>query len=120
LPNGVLGITVEGAGKVAVLDVKYQPDGLYIGEIVWLLPEEAQPIPERCAGLVVLLQDLLRHPMVSSLDMDIDFDNATDVGARLTELLPIDSHHKQSLLAMTDPVERLDHLMELLKVLEEA
>ncbi len=41
------------------------------------------------------------------------FDDAAWVGARLTELLPIELNDKQALLELDDPVERLDALLGL-------
>jgi Lon protease-like protein len=41
------------------------------------------------------------------------FDDASWVGARLTELLPIELNDKQVLLELDDPMARLDALLEL-------
>jgi hypothetical protein len=51
--------------------------------------------------------------------MDVDFEDAREVGWRLTELLPLDKSEKQQLAECQDPVERLDRLQALLDILEQ-
>ena len=41
------------------------------------------------------------------------FDDAAWVGARLTELLPMELNDKQALLELADPIARLDALLGL-------
>ena len=42
------------------------------------------------------------------------FDNASWVGFRLAEALPLENRERQHLLQMTDPLDRLDQLMHYL------
>lgn len=118
LDNGMLGITVEGQAKVAVVKCWKAPDGLNVGDIDLLLDEGDEPVPARFSELPVVLKALLKHPVVNDLDMSVDFDDARDVGWRLTELLPIDKQEKQRLLELQDPLERLGRLHALLEALE--
>ena len=118
LDNGLLGITVEGDYKVAVVKTWQAPDGLNMGDVEGLLMEPDLPVPDRLTELSSVLKALLRHPVVSDLDMSVDFDNARDVGWRLTELLPLDKHEKQRLVELQDPLERLDRLHGFLDALE--
>lgn len=118
LDNGMLGITVEGQAKVAVVKCWKAPDGLNVGDIDLLLDEDDEPVPARFSELPVVLKALLKHPVVNDLDMSVDFDDARDVGWRLTELLPIDKQEKQRLLELQDPLERLGRLHALLEALE--
>jgi len=39
------------------------------------------------------------------------YDNASWVGFRLAEMLPLEPPERQQLLQVTDPVQRLSHLM---------
>ena len=89
-----------------------------MGDVEGLLMEPDLPVPDRLTELSSVLKALLRHPVVSDLDMSVDFDNARDVGWRLTELLPLDKHEKQRLVELQDPLERLDRLHGLLDALE--
>ena len=120
LDNGLLGITVEGKDKVTVVRSWQQPDGLNIGDVECLLAEEQTPVPERFAELPSVLKALFRHPVVRELDMDVDYDDARDVGWRLTELLPLDKQEKQRLVELQAPLERLERLLGLLEALEES
>jgi Lon protease-like protein len=41
---------------------------------------------------------------------EIDYTDASEVSARLTELLPLDNETKQSFFEMSDPIVRLSDL----------
>ena len=51
--------------------------------------------------------------------MSVNYEDARDVGWRLTELLPLDKQEKQHLIEIQDPLERLNRLQGLLEALEE-
>lgn len=65
-----------------------------------------------------MLHSLCRHPVVRELDMDVDYDDAREVGWRLVELLPLDKQEKLRLMALQDPLERLGRLQALITTLE--
>lgn len=118
LENGLLGIVVEGHYKVAVIKSWQAPDGLNVGDVEGLLNEEDLPVPERFSELPVVLKALLRHPVVKDLDMRVNFDDARDVGWRLTELLPLEKQTRQGLVELQNPMERLNNLHSILEELE--
>ncbi len=118
LDNGLLGITVEGQSKVSVIKAWKAPDGLNVGDVECLVDEAELGIPDEYSELPVVLRALLKHPVVNDLDMDVTFDDARDVGWRLTELLPLDKQEKQRLVALQNPIERLERLHALLEALE--
>lgn len=118
LSNGLLGITVQGESKVAVVKCWQEPDGLNVGDVECLMLEEHAAIPEEFEELPGILRALSRHPVVSDLDMAVDYDDARDVGWRLTELLPFDKQEKQRLVELQNPLERLERLQVLLEDLE--
>lgn len=119
LDSGLLGITVEGQSKVSVIRSWQQEDGLNVGDVECLLAEDMLLIPEHYAELPSVLKALFRHPVIRDLGMEVDYDDARDVGWRLTELLPLDKQEKQRLVELQDPLERLDRLNGLLEALEE-
>jgi len=119
MDSGMLGITVEGESKVAVVRSWQQDDGLNVGDVEYLLAENVLRIPERYAELPSVLKALFLHPVIRELGMEVDYDDARDVGWRLTELLPLDKQEKQRLVELQDPLERLDRLNDLLEALEE-
>jgi hypothetical protein len=118
LANGMLGVTAEGTAKVSVSRNWREQDGLNVGEVV-LLPEEPHcTTPMLHEDLVSILRALCQHPSVQSLGLDIDYQDARQVGWRLTELLPLDISSRQSLLEMDDPLERLEALARLVEEME--
>lgn len=119
LESGLLGITVEGQSKVSVVRSWQQEDGLNVGDVECLLAEDELQIPKRYAELPSVLKALFRHPVIRDLGMEVDYDDAREVGWRLTELLPLDKQEKQRLVELQDPLERLDRLNGLLEALED-
>lgn len=119
LDNGLLGITVEGQGKVSVIRSWQEPDGLNLGDVECLMDEADCEVPERYTELPAVLKALFRHPVIRDLEMEVDYSDARDVGWRLTELLPLDKQEKQRLVELQDPIERLSRLQSLLEALEQ-
>jgi Lon protease-like protein len=117
LNDGVLGIVAQGGRKFRVLRTWAQPDALMMGEVAYLPDEPKAALGEEHAGLVDILQELVQHPMVQKLSLDIDFGDARSVGWRLAELLPIEPEIKQSLLQLHLPKERLSELTRLVNKL---
>ncbi len=113
LPNGRLGIIVKGGRKFRVLETSAQADHLMVGKVDYLPAEPAVPVGDEHNGLVEILKELVKHPGVQKLNLDIDFADARSVGARLAELLPIEPEIKQSLLQLQLPRERLTELTRL-------
>jgi Lon protease-like protein len=111
---------VEGQGKVSVVCSWQQDDGLNVGDVECLVAEDVLMIPERYAELPSVLKALFLHPVIRDLGMEVDYDDARDVGWRLTELLPLDKQEKQRLVELQDPLERLGRLNDLLEALEES
>ncbi|XOZ33529.1 LON peptidase substrate-binding domain-containing protein [Halomonadaceae bacterium KBTZ08] len=117
LDNGVLGITVEGRAKVSVARNWREGNGLNRGDVVPLPEEPRTPTPLRHEGLAEVLAALCRHPSVAQLELAIDYDDARQVGWRLTELLPLAIDQRQSLVEMDDPLERLEVLSRLVEAM---
>lgn len=117
LGNGRLGITVRGGRKFRVRDVREEADHLLIGRVAYLPEEPAMTVNAEHRDLVELLTELLTHPGVQKLNLDIDLNDARSVGWRLSELLPIEAEIKQSLLQLQLPRERLQELTRLVNKL---
>lgn len=113
LPNGRLGIIVRGGRKFRVVSTREQTDHLLLGEVEYLPAEPESTVPSEHAPLVDILKELVKHPGVQKLGLEIDFADARSVGARLAELLPIEPEIKQSLLQLQLPRERLQELTRL-------
>ncbi|HEY5680273.1 MAG TPA: LON peptidase substrate-binding domain-containing protein [Pseudomonadales bacterium] len=113
LPNGRLGIIVRGGRKFRVVSTREQADHLLLGTVDFLPAEPDSTVPSEHAPLVDILKELVKHPGVQKLGLEIDFADARSVGARLAELLPIEPEIKQSLLQLQLPRERLQELTRL-------
>jgi len=114
LSSGRLGIVVEGMRKFRVYDTWEQSDLLLVGEVAFLPDEPDSGIGTEHEELVDLLRQLMEHPEVQKLSLDIDLDDARSVGWRLSELLPIEPEIKQALLQLQYPRERLQELKRLI------
>jgi Lon protease-like protein len=117
LGNGRLGITVRGQRKFRVRDTREQDDHLLIGRVAYLPEEPVMKVGGEHQELVDLLSELLTHPGVQALNLDIDLNDARSVGWRLSELLPIEAEIKQALLQLQLPRERLQELTRLVNKL---
>lgn len=117
LPNGLLGITVEGRHKFSVRDCWAREDKLLMATVQFsqedYLGQPVMPLTDQHDGLVSLLRDLAAHPMVESLQLDIDFSDLRQLAWRLSELLPVPVHQKQQLLALDDTDERIREIENL-------
>jgi uncharacterized protein len=116
LPDGLLGLSCVGQRRFRILKKSVAKDGLNLGEIEWLEIEPAMSVPARHARLKELLRTVLPQLGEGYTGIDMRLDDAAWVGHRLTEILPIEPHRKQSLLEMDDPVQRLDALAPLAPV----
>ncbi len=113
LSDGMLGIVGRGAAKFRVLDTWEQADHLLVGRVQRLTDEPPGELTEAHEPLVDILRELVKHPMIEKLGLEVSFDDARSVSWRLSELLPIEPEIKQSLLQMNLPRERLAELNRL-------
>ncbi|WXL26637.1 LON peptidase substrate-binding domain-containing protein [Ectopseudomonas mendocina] len=119
LPNGLLGIRVEGGRRFRVEKAQVLPDQLTVAEVQWLdeLPE--QPLGLEHEDLVALLRALTAHPMVKSLGMDRDLSGQSALANQLAYLLPLELPHKVQLLEMDQADQRLHLLQEVVQQMQE-
>ena len=113
LQDGLLGITCVGEHKFRVRRVWRASDGLNMGEIDWLTPEPALALPAQHALLGATVRRAMAELAEQYQHVEKNFDDAAWVGARLSELLPIELNDKQVLLELEDPLARLDALLGL-------
>ena len=117
LSDGLLGIKGVGDRKFQLREAWEQQDHLMIGRVSWLPDERPLGVRDSDKTLVDILVELMKHPMVEQLELDVDLDDARSLGWRLSELLPIEPEIKQSLLQMNLPYERLAELNRLVNKL---
>ena len=118
LDDGLLGITARGEQRFSILDVKTQADGLNIANVSLLPQEPAMEIPEDLGILAELLKQAFVQVGAAYGEDPPMYENASWVGMRLAEILPLPMPEKQQCLEMDDAVERLRLLRERLDIRE--
>lgn len=113
--DGILGITAQGLRRYRLLSSHRQSDGLALGNVEWLDHETDVPLPEKYQVLADILQGVLGDLGKHYEMLDKHYDDATWVGCRLAEILPIGVEEKQFCLELNDPIQRLEVLRPLLK-----
>ena len=114
LPNGLLGITIEGDKKFRLVSSFQQPDHLNMAEVEWVAAEPQIALPEQSDELTALLSQLLQHPHLARMELSAEVADVSTLSFLLTQLLPFPEETKFQLLAMSDPVARLQCVTELL------
>lgn len=118
LPNGLLGIRVEGARRFRVQRAQVLPDQLTLAEVEWLDEAPEQPLRDEHADLAALLGALSAHPMVAALGMPSEPAGQEALANQLAYLLPLDSEQKLQLLDTPSAELRLELLQQLLELLQ--
>lgn len=114
LPNGLLGITIEGEKRFQLLSSSQRTDHLHIGEVQWLAPEPPLPLPAGCEELQAMLMHLLDHPHLQRLQINPIIDDVARLVNLLVQFLPLPEAEKFILLSVDDPLQRLASLEALL------
>ena len=113
LPDGLLGISVTGGARFRVQKSRIRGNGLVIGEVRAWPDEPVMPVPVEFSLLPAILERLAEQAGLSWRNGPRErYDDASWVGFRLAELLPLGDAERQHLLEVTDPVERLTALRD--------
>ncbi len=118
LPNGLLGIRVEGARRFRVGATQVQADQLLLAEVQWLAPGQDLPLDLKQADLLALLATLAEHPLVAGLGLDGVVSGQQALANQLAYLLPFTLEQKLALLALEPPTEQLALIQTLLDRLQ--
>ncbi len=115
LEDGLLGVSAVGTSRFLLNDTDRRPNGLLTGSVSWLPEPPPCAVPESCSVLSQVLGRFMekvgdRYPSYSEASLD----DAGWVGYRLAELLPLAALEKQHMLEMSDPLERLQKLLEIM------
>jgi Lon protease-like protein len=113
--DGLLGIAAEGAERFRVVQARVRDNGLIRGDLECWPAERQQPVPPELGLLPTILERLVEQmqPAWRNLPRAL-YDDASWVGFRLAELLPLDGTERQQLLEITDPLARLQALRDIL------
>ena len=115
LDDGLLGITAQGDSRYRITSTHTRSSGLLVGEVEWLPEPETVKLPVEYELLARITENFMQQVQDHYPDYHVgQLEDASWVGYRLTELLPMNGHEKQLLLEMNDPVRRLQAIMEAL------
>jgi len=112
--DGLLGVTAIGEQRFRLLSSERRHNGLNVGEIELLPPEQPIPLPEEYAALPQILDAVIDDLGRLYEGLERRKDDATWVGYRFVEILPIDLEQKQESLESDDTLARLVQVAELL------
>ncbi len=116
--NGMLQITCEGDRRLQVLSSTIGDDQLITGEAVYLEREPTTGIAEQHQPLVDIIANLIKQHEIE-IEPDL-LKDASWIGYRLAESLPLSPARKQWLLELTNPTLRLSALDEDVEALRAA
>jgi Lon protease-like protein len=115
MENGLLGITARGQERFRVRSTRMRDNGLMIGAIELITEPEPVPVPDELLLLSRFVDRFMDKLSAHYPDYAPQrLEDASWVGYRLTELLPLKNLERQGLLELDDPVERLEHLLKII------
>ena len=112
LDDGLLGIRASGGERFRVGRSRVRDNGLAHGEVQFWPDEPVIPVPPEYALLATILERLLEK--LGNAFERSSLDDASWIGFRLAEALPLENRERQHLLQMTDPIERLGQITQYL------
>lgn len=119
LDDGLLGITARGERRFRILHVHQESDGLNVCQVEWCDEEPRAEVPPEQAVLAELLRRAVEQIGPAYGDFTPAYEDATWVGMRLAEILPLAAVERQEMLELNDGPERLRWLQSRLNILEE-
>lgn len=112
LSDGFLGITAFGESKIQIVSTRVESNQLVVGQIQEIEENPDLDLPEEFEPMKLILQHIISEIRGPYSSLPARYEFAGWVGARLTELLPLQLPVKQRLLEMDDHIVRLHHLKE--------
>ena len=113
LPNGLLGITIQGDERFHIGEVWRESDGLVRAQVEMGPSLPSTPMLESWESLTAVLRSLEAHPHVERLNLTVDYSNAWQVAFTLIQLLPFDESIKYELLG-ADSIDILVRELDIL------
>jgi Lon protease-like protein len=113
--DGLLAIVAEGGARFRVARSRARADGLLRGDVEVWADEPEQPVPVEFALLQTILERLIETMAPHWREAPRSaYDDASWLGFRLAELLPLDASEQQRMLELHDPLQRLAELRDIL------
>ena len=117
LPNGLLGIVIEGLQYFDLESIWREPDGLVKAAVRLHEPPSHVTLEASYIGLADVLTGLQRHPQIQRLSLRSDMTDAWCVSAQLARLLPMDEAIKYQLQGIRDVGQLLEEMDKILTAL---
>lgn len=120
LDDGLLGIVAYGRQKFIINKTSMRDNGLLMGDVEILVEAHNTDVPDEYSVLSMITGRFMEqiggnYPSFQPQRLQ----DANWIGYRLAELLPLNLEEKQAMLQMSDPMERLQLLLELLPRFQE-
>jgi len=106
LPNGLLGLTIQGGQRFDLGATAVRANGLVVGQVELRPQPEPVAMEPRWQSLLDILHSLETHPHIQRMALQLDYDDAWQVACTLIQLLPLDEALKYQLLGI-DSIESL-------------
>ena len=110
LPNGLLGVTIEGGRRFDLHATSERASGLLVGEVSLRAALPAARMAPRWEQLPQVLRSLQAHPHVQRMALQPDYDDAWQVAYTLLQLLPLEEAVKYRLLGLDEVHALLEEL----------
>ena len=121
LDDGLLGITAHGRQKFIISKTRMRDNGLLMAEVEILDETGLIDVPDEYSVLSMITGRFMEQMGGNYPSFQPQLlQDANWVGYRLAELLPLDINEKQVLLQISDPLERLQMLLEVLPRFQES
>jgi len=111
---GILHITTRGETRFQVQSHVVEPTGLVRGAVTPIAAEAPLPLADEFSPLGRLLELIASRVGPQNFPAEHDYGDASWIGYRLAELLPLPLHIKQSMLEINDAAVRLKVLQQFL------
>jgi hypothetical protein len=112
---GILHVATQGLTRFKVREHRVQPDRLVVADVADIPKEPSVPLPADAQPLARLLELIATRVGPQNFPADPDYGDASWVGYRLAEVLPLPLPIKQSMLEINDALVRLQALGGFLK-----
>ncbi len=112
---GILHLATEGLTRFQVREHRVQRDGLVVADVADIPSEPRVPLPDDAQPLARLLEIVAARVGAQNFPSAHDYGDASWVGYRLAELLPLPLSIKQSMLEINDAQVRLTVLARFLR-----
>ncbi|MEE9160979.1 MAG: LON peptidase substrate-binding domain-containing protein [Gammaproteobacteria bacterium] len=110
--DGLLEIVVEGGQRFRLLDKRERANHLAEGDVLLIEDDDCEDIPVQYQLLSDLLRQIAQKFELSYQSEHELYENASWVGYRLSEVLPLESDERQALLEIDNVMIRLQHIQD--------